>query len=84
MDYLILGLLLTLIGVGLFLGFQVRELKSQIHELTLLHRSRQSNIGRKQEPRVRPAVVRPRTTRRDTEDLPKTGRMSKVRWGGNQ
>lgn len=86
MDFLILALVLGLAGHQIYLHrFVKRELK-KLHVTLISQRASQGRMRKLAQSSTEspPIIDRARTTRRDTDDLPTTGRMGSLlpRGGG--
>lgn len=74
MDWLVW---ITLLGVGTLEVANLRKLNRMEKEFSV-YRVRQGNIKKQLAERRNPQVVHPRTTRRDSSDLPATARMGSL------
>lgn len=80
MDFLILALLVGLAGYLIYLHrFMKRELK-KLHVTMVANRARQGRMRKlaNSSPEAPLIIDRARTTKRDSDDLPSTGRMSSL------
>lgn len=87
MDFLILALVMGLAGYLIYLHrFLKRELK-KLHVTLISNRASQGRMRKLAQSSPEPPVIidRARTTKRDTDDLPATGRMGSLlpRGGGD-